>query len=114
MHTANIPQTYFIIARPGGAARLHQVKFEFDPKKSAGNKVKHGIDFIEAQAVWAALHVEVLAKTGAGEQCYAVLGKIGAAIYIVIITNRGATRRIIAARPPTENEARIYEQKIRR
>ncbi len=26
--------------------------FEFDPAKSAANKAKHGIDFIEAQALW--------------------------------------------------------------
>jgi uncharacterized protein len=26
--------------------------FEFDPGKSAGNKVKHGIDFHEAQILW--------------------------------------------------------------
>ena len=26
--------------------------FEFDPKKSAANKKKHGIDFQEAQALW--------------------------------------------------------------
>lgn len=26
--------------------------FEFDPEKSAGNRVKHGIDFVEAQALW--------------------------------------------------------------
>jgi uncharacterized DUF497 family protein len=24
----------------------------FDPAKSAANKAKHGIDFIEAQALW--------------------------------------------------------------
>ena len=26
--------------------------FEFDPAKSASNKEKHGLDFIEAQALW--------------------------------------------------------------
>jgi uncharacterized DUF497 family protein len=26
--------------------------FEFDPDKSAANKAKHGIDFVEAQALW--------------------------------------------------------------
>jgi uncharacterized DUF497 family protein len=28
------------------------VEFEFDPGKSSANKAKHGIDFIEAQALW--------------------------------------------------------------
>jgi len=26
--------------------------FEFDPAKSKRNKLKHGIDFIEAQGIW--------------------------------------------------------------
>ena len=29
------------------------MKLEFDPAKSAANKAKHGIDFVEAQGLWA-------------------------------------------------------------
>ena len=29
------------------------MRFEFDAAKSAANKLKHGIDFVEAQALWA-------------------------------------------------------------
>jgi uncharacterized protein len=28
------------------------MEFEFDPQKSKLNKVKHGIDFVEAQKLW--------------------------------------------------------------
>jgi len=28
------------------------MEFEFDPAKSATNKVKHGLDFVEAQELW--------------------------------------------------------------
>jgi uncharacterized DUF497 family protein len=28
------------------------VDYEFDPETSAANKVKHGIDFVAAQALW--------------------------------------------------------------
>ncbi|MSO62009.1 MAG: hypothetical protein EXQ50_07965 [Acidobacteria bacterium] len=28
------------------------MEFEFDPAKSAANKAKHGIDFVEAQEFW--------------------------------------------------------------
>ena len=28
------------------------MRFEFDPEKSAANKIKHDIDFVEAQAIW--------------------------------------------------------------
>ncbi|MCL2258883.1 MAG: BrnT family toxin [Cystobacterineae bacterium] len=28
------------------------MSFDFDPQKSASNKIKHGIDFKEASAIW--------------------------------------------------------------
>lgn len=31
---------------------LYLMPFEFDPEKSAANKTKHGIDFVEAQEIW--------------------------------------------------------------
>ena len=36
------------------------MKFEFDPAKSARNKDKHGIDFVEAQVLWADEGLEVV------------------------------------------------------
>jgi uncharacterized DUF497 family protein len=38
------------------------VEFEFDPDKSERNKAKHGIDFIQAQALWKAKRVLLHAK----------------------------------------------------
>jgi uncharacterized DUF497 family protein len=38
------------------------VQFEFDPRKSESNKAKHGIDFIEAQALWKSKHMLLAAK----------------------------------------------------
>jgi uncharacterized DUF497 family protein len=38
------------------------VDFEFDPRKSEINKTKHGIDFVEAQALWRSWHVLLGAK----------------------------------------------------
>ena len=38
------------------------MEFEFDPLKSETNKAKHGIDFIEAQALWRSKHVLLGAK----------------------------------------------------
>lgn len=40
------------------------MEFEFDPNKSATNKTKHDIDFIEAQKLWNDIHsVEIPART---------------------------------------------------
>ena len=44
--------------------RMKKLEFEFDPNKSQSNKNKHGIDFIEAQALWLdAQKVEIPAQT---------------------------------------------------
>ena len=37
-----------ILSIPDGA----RVEFEFDATKSAANRAKHGIDFVEAQSIW--------------------------------------------------------------
>ena len=51
---------------------------EFDPAKSLANKTKHGIDFVEAQALWLdeAL-IEAPARTD-DEPRFLVVGRIGA------------------------------------
>jgi hypothetical protein len=40
------------------------MEFEFDANKSATNKTKHGIDFIEAQKLWINVNfIEIPART---------------------------------------------------
>ena len=91
------------------------MKFEFDDSKSRSNKIKHGLDFAEAQAVWSEVRIEIDAKLGEGAQKrYAVLGKIKGIHHTVIITYRGAVIRIISARRSSENEKTIYEQTIQK
>lgn len=86
------------------------MKFEFDPAKSASNKRKHGLDFIEAQALWSDQRVEVQAKTEGREIRYANLGIIGGIHHTVIVTYRSAMIRIISARKSATKEIEIYEQ----
>ena len=52
-------------------------QFEFDERKSRINKLKHGIDFVEAQALWRdeAL-AEIVARRGV-EARFVVIGLIG-------------------------------------
>jgi len=85
------------------------MKFEFDSYKSESNKIKHGIDFVEAQQLWKNQRVEVQTKVE-GEMRYAALGTINNAHYTVIISYRGASVRIISARPSTEPEKALYEK----
>jgi hypothetical protein len=86
------------------------MRFEFDPAKSASNKIKHGLDFTEVQVLWSGPRVEVQAKTAGREVRYAALGRIGGIHHTVIITYRAAAIRIISARKSSENEIAIYEK----
>ena len=83
------------------------VQFEFDPWKSENNRAKHGIDFVEAQALWKSKHVLLGAKD-ALEKRYLVIGKIGDDYWSAISTYRGATIRIISVRKSTGMEIGTY------
>ena len=86
------------------------MEFEFDPKKSASNKKKHGIDFVEAQGLWEDPDlIEIPAKT-TDEPRYLVIGRIEEQQYWSgIITYRGKKTRIISVRPSNRKEVEIYE-----
>ena len=83
------------------------MEFEFDPLKSETNKAKHGIDFIEAQALWRSKHVLLGAKD-ASEKRYMAIGRIGSEYWPAIITYRGGTIRIIGK--STASEIDTYEK----
>ena len=85
------------------------MEFEFDPWKSDSNKAKHGIDFVEAQALWKSKHIRLGAKD-ALERRYMVIGTIGQQHWSAIITYRGATIRIISVRKSTPSEIDTYEK----
>ena len=83
--------------------------FEFDPEKSDGNKQKHGIDFIEAQALWDDPDlIEIPART-TDEPRFLVVGKIGGKHWSGIITYRDENIRIISVRWSRQEEVEIYE-----
>ena len=85
------------------------MRFEFDPNKSASNKIKHGLDFVEAQALWKGGRLRVPAKTMEGEVREALIGKIGGKHHTVIVTYRGDACLIISARPSSKTEIANYE-----
>jgi len=83
--------------------------FEFDPPKSTINKKKHGIDFIEAQALWEDPDLlEIPART-TDEQRFLVIGKVAAIHWSGVITYRGENIRIISVRRARDEEIEIYE-----
>ena len=85
------------------------MEFEFDPRKSAANKKKHGIDFIEAQALWDDPDLlEIPAKT-TDEPRYLVVGIISEKHWSGIITYRQNKIRIISVRRSRPEEVELYE-----
>jgi len=85
------------------------MKFEFDPDKSAANRIKHGIDFNDVQALWDDPDLlEVPART-IDEPRSVVIGKIDGKHWSGVITYRGDALRIISARRSRPEEVALYE-----
>jgi hypothetical protein len=83
--------------------------FEFDSRKSDTNKTKHGIDFLDAQALWNDPdYTEIPLKTS-DEPRYLVIGKISGRHSSGIITCRSDKVRIISVRRSRKEEVAIYE-----
>ena len=83
--------------------------FEFDPNKSASNKIKHGIDFNEAQALWRDPGLIVAPARVSGEPRFLVVGRIGKRHWAAIVTHRGGKLRIISVRRARKEEIDHYE-----
>ena len=83
--------------------------FEFDEAKSRVNKIKHGIDFIEAQALWLdEMLLEVPART-VDEPRFLVVGTIAGKQWSAIVTYRENKIRLISVRRAREDEVALYE-----
>ena len=83
--------------------------FEFDPVKSAINKEKHGIDFVEAQAIWAddkAFRADIRFED---EDRFYAVGQVDGKLWTAVCTMRGNTVRIISVRRSRQDERDIYE-----
>jgi len=85
------------------------MEFEFDPEKSAANLEKHGIDFVQAQAIWGdADYIEIPLKT-IDEARFMVIGMFEGKVWSGITTYRGNSIRIISVRRSRKEEIAIYE-----
>ena len=85
------------------------MRFEFDPAKSAANAIKHGISFIEAQALW--LDADRLERTArpTNEPRFQIIGQIGQTVWTATVTYRYEdTIRIISVRRARDTEKTQY------
>lgn len=85
------------------------MEFEFDPNKSKSNKKKHGMDFIEAQALWDDPGLIEIPVRTSDEPRFLVIGRIAKICWSGIITYHCEKIRIISVRRSRKKEVEIYE-----
>jgi uncharacterized DUF497 family protein len=85
------------------------MEFEFDAKKSSSNKIKHGIDFGQAQKLWDDPDLIEIPVRTSDEPRFLVVGRISDRCWSGVITYRGDKIRIISVRRARKEEVNIYE-----
>ena len=85
------------------------ITFEFDEAKSQSNFLKHGIDFVDAQALWNDPSLlEIPAKTE-DEPRFLMIGVVAGKYWSAVITYRGVNVRLISVRRSRTEEVSLYE-----
>lgn len=85
------------------------MEFEFDERKSESNRGKHGIDFIQTQALWEDPdRLEVPARIEE-EKRFILIGKIDQKHWSAVFTLRNDKTRIILVRRSRIQEVVAYE-----
>lgn len=83
-------------------------EFEFDPEKSDANLAKHGIDFVEAQALW-----RVFGITGPlafpREERWIRIGRLDTRVWSAVFTLRQGRTRLISVRRAREDEVTSHD-----
>lgn len=78
-------------------------------RKSSSNKMKHGIDFKQAQKLWDDPDLIEIPVRTSDEPRFLVVGRIAGKYWSGIITYRGDKIRIISVRRARKEEVNIYE-----
>ena len=83
------------------------MEFEFDPAKSAANRDKHGLDFVEAQEMWDEPGwIQALPYNGEPREMRTALIKMR--VWSAVYTMRGARIRLISVRRARWDEEEDY------
>ena len=85
------------------------MQFEFDERKSRANLEKHGLDFVEAQALWLDEELIEIPARATDEARFLVVGLIAGKHWSAVITYRGTAIRLISVRRARPEEVALYE-----
>lgn len=84
--------------------------FDFDPAKSASNRTKHGIDFVDAQQLWEDVNrIEAPARRVRGEERWLLVARLGRRTWSAVFTYRNEKIRIISVRRARAEEVLRYD-----
>ena len=84
------------------------MKFEWDQAKSIANKIKHGMDFIEAKDLWLdGDRVEIHLPYPA-ESRFILIAKLNNEHWTAVYTMRSENIRLISVRRSREKEVALY------
>ncbi len=84
-------------------------RFEYDDDKNQANLEKHGIDFLDAQALWKDSDLLEIRARSDDEPRYLVVGMIGSKHWTAVITYRNGRVRLISVRRSRKSEVELYE-----
>ena len=83
--------------------------FEFDTDKSQANLEKHGIDLLDAQALWKDPDLLEIRARSDDEPRFLAIGLIGPKHWSAVVTYRNGTNRLISVRRSRAREVELYE-----
>lgn len=86
------------------------MEFAYDPAKSAANLRKHGIDFLEAEALWRDPALPEIPARITDEERFLVIPRLRGKCWSAVITYRQQTIRIISVRRSRPEEMQLYEK----
>ena len=86
------------------------MEFEFDQAKSEANRLKHGIDFVQAQELWKDLYALQIQAKSDTEPRFALIASMQGKVWSVFFTERNSKIRIISARRSRTNEEDLYHE----
>jgi uncharacterized protein len=89
------------------------MNFDWDDAKRLSNIKKHGIDFIDAPAVFDGYTLTIEDdRYDYGEKRFVTFGILEGRVVVVVHTENEATIRIISIRKATKNEEKTYFSQI--
>lgn len=91
-----------------------KVAFYYDVTKNQANLEKHGIDFEETKKLWDGTHLIIPAKNIAGENRFAILGRIRSKVYMAIYTERKSTIRIISCHRADKKWENLFYEHLKK